>query len=93
MYVAAKLGFDWTLVVSNLGLKQAEIEQIQMDNPYKVINMISIALQRWRDRQDGQSDEVPLQQLFSALKNCNRMDLVDELQQKYNIPEDNPKED
>ncbi|XP_062587393.1 malignant fibrous histiocytoma-amplified sequence 1 homolog [Saccostrea cucullata] len=93
MYVAAKLGFDWTLVVSNLGLKQAEIEQIQMDNPYKVIHMISIALQRWRDRQDGQSDEVLLQQLFSALENCNRRDLVDELRQKYNIQEDNPKED
>lgn len=85
MYVAARLGAEWTLVVSHLGLKQAEIEQIQLDNPYKTINQTSIALQRWRDRQEGRADTTLLQQLFSALKSCDRKDLLDEVQEKYNI--------
>ena len=85
MYVAARLGAEWTLVVSHLGLNQAEIEQIQLDNPYKTINQTSIALQRWRDRQEGRADTTLLQQLFSALKSCDRSDLLEELQEKYNI--------
>ena len=85
MYVAARLGAEWTLVVSHLGLKQAEIEQIQQDNPYKTINQTSIALQLWRDRQDGLADTTLLQQLFSALKSCDRTDLLEEIQEKYNM--------
>jgi hypothetical protein len=86
MYVAARLGAEWSLVVGHLGLKQAEIEQIQLDNPYKVLHQISIALQKWRDRQEGQADNVLLQQLFTALETCDRTDLVEEIQQKYDIP-------
>ena len=70
MYVAAQLGSEWNLVISHLGLKQAEIDQIRMDNPYNTINQINIALQRWRDRQEGQADTILLQQLFSALESC-----------------------
>ena len=84
MNVAAQLGANWTLVVGHLGLKQAEIQQIQLDNPNNTINQINIALQRWRDRQEGQADTI-LQQLFSALISCERRDLVDEIQEKYNI--------
>ena len=85
MYIAARLGAEWTLVVSHLGLKQAEIEQIQLDNPYKTINQTRIALQRWRDRQEGRADTTLQQQLFSALKSCDRMDLLEEVQERYNI--------
>ena len=85
MYIAARLGAEWTLVVSHLGLKQVEIEQIQLDNPYKTINQTSIALQRWRDRQEGLKDTTLQQQLFSALKSCDRTDLLEEVQERYNI--------
>lgn len=86
MYVAARLGAEWSLVVSHLGLKQAEIEQIQLDNPYKTINQTSIALQRWRDRQEERADSNLLKQLFDALNKCDRRDLLEEIQEKYNIP-------
>lgn len=85
MYVAARLGAEWSLVVSHLGLKQAEIEQIQLDNPYKTINQTSIALQRWRDRQEERADSNLLKQLFDALNKCDRRDLLEEIQEKYNI--------
>lgn len=85
MYVAARLGAEWSLVVSHLGLKQAEIEQIQLDNPYKTINQTSIALQRWRDRQEERADSTLLKQLFDALDKCDRRDLLEEIQEKYNI--------
>nr|XP_022305978.1 uncharacterized protein LOC111112629 isoform X7 [Crassostrea virginica] len=84
MSVAAQLGAEWILVVGHLGLKQAEIEQIKLDNPYNTINQITIALQRWRDRQEGQADTI-LQQLLSALRSCDRTDLLDEIQERYNI--------
>ena len=84
MNVAAQLGAEWTQVVGHLGLKQAEIDQIKLDNPYNTINQITIALQRWRDRQEGQADTI-LQQLFSALRSCERRDLLDEILEKYNI--------
>ena len=84
MNVAKQLGAEWTLVVGHLGLKQAEIDQIKLDNPYNTIKQINIALQRWRDRQKGQADTI-LQQLFSALRSCDRTDLLDEIQEKYNI--------
>lgn len=85
MYVAARLGAEWSLVVSHLGLKQAEIEQIQLDNPYKTINQTSIALQRWRDRQEERADSNLLKQLFDTLDKCDRRDLLEEIQEKYNI--------
>lgn len=85
MYIAARLGAEWSLVVSHLGLKQAEIEQIQLDNPYKTINQTSIALQRWRDRQEERADSNLLKQLFDALDKCDRRDLLEEIQEKYNI--------
>lgn len=85
MYVAARLGAEWSLVVSHLGLKQAEIEQIQLDNPYKTINQTSIALQRWRDQQEERADSNLLKQLFDALDKCDRRDLLEEIQEKYNI--------
>ena len=84
MNVAKQLGNDWALVVGYLGLKQAEIEQIKMDNPYSTINQITIALQRWRDRQEGQADTI-LKQLFSALRSFDHTDLLEEIQEKYNI--------
>ena len=84
MSVAKQLGVNWTLVVGHLGLKQAEIQQIQLDNPYNTINQITIALQRWRDRQEGQADTI-LQQLFSALRSCDRTDLLEDIQENYYI--------
>ncbi|XP_078321956.1 uncharacterized protein LOC111119843 isoform X2 [Crassostrea virginica] len=88
MNVAKQLGAEWTLVVGHLGLKQAEIDQIKLDNPYNTINQITIALQRWRDRQEGQADTI-LQQLFSALRSCDRTDLLEEIQERNNITENN----
>nr|XP_022316071.1 uncharacterized protein LOC111119843 isoform X2 [Crassostrea virginica] len=86
MNVAKQLGAEWTQVVGHLGLKQAEIDQIKLDNPYNTINQITIALQRWRDRQEGQADTI-LQQLFSALRSCDRTDMLEDIQEKYNITE------
>lgn len=85
MYVAKNLGANWSLVVNRLGLKQAEIDQIQLDNPYNIENQIRIALQRWRDRQEDRVDITLLKQLFDALDQCSRTDLRDEIQEKYNI--------
>lgn len=85
MYVAKNLGANWSLVVNHLGLKDAEIQQIQLDNPYNIENQIRIALQRWRDRQEERVDIALIKQLFDALDTCSRTDLRDEIQEKYNI--------
>jgi hypothetical protein len=37
MYVASKLGFDWTQVALSLNITQAELEQMQMDYPCQVV--------------------------------------------------------
>ncbi|KAK3083358.1 hypothetical protein FSP39_020728 [Pinctada imbricata] len=87
-YVAARLGVEWTLVTLSLGLTQPEIEQIQLDNPYQVVKQITMALIRWRDRQRiSQSEDRLLRELFEALLEQGRRDLVEDIQMKYGIDE------
>lgn len=84
-YVASKLGAEWSLVALNLGLSQPEIEQIQLDNPYQTVKQTTTSLVRWRDRQNNGSEDDILNILLKTLKDCDRGDLVKELQEKYGI--------
>jgi len=85
MYVASKLGFDWTQVVLSLDITQAEIEQIQLDNPYKVVNQIKVALTRWRNRQHNRPQQDTIKQLIEALEVPERRDIIDDLREIYGI--------
>ncbi|XP_076089133.1 malignant fibrous histiocytoma-amplified sequence 1 homolog [Mytilus galloprovincialis] len=88
MYVASKLGFEWTQVALALGTTQPEIEQIQLDNPYQTTRQIIVVLIRWRDRQMNRSQEESIRQLVRALEIPERQDLIDDLRKKYNLPVD-----
>ncbi|XP_060576811.1 malignant fibrous histiocytoma-amplified sequence 1 homolog, partial [Ruditapes philippinarum] len=52
--IAAKLGFEWNQVALELGLTQANIEQIQISHKYEGAHkMILSALLKWRDNNGG----------------------------------------
>lgn len=85
MYVASKLGFEWTQVALALGITQPEIEQIQLDNPYQTTKQIIVALIRWRDSQHNRPQEDTIRQLLRALEVPERRDIIDDLKSKYGI--------
>lgn len=87
MYVAAKLGFEWSQVALALGITQPEIEKIQLDNPYQTTKQIITALIRWRDHQNrsNRSQDDCVKQLFDALEIVERRDIIDDLVKKYGI--------
>ena len=85
MYVASKLGFEWTQVALALGITQPEIEQIQLDNPHQTTKQIIMALIRWRDRQRNRPQQDTIKQLIGALEVPERQDIIDDLKEKYGI--------
>lgn len=85
MYVASKLGFEWTQVALALGITQPEIEQIQLDNPHQTTKQIIVVLIRWRDRQRNHPQQDTIKQLIGALEVPERQDIIDDLKEKYGI--------
>ena len=84
LYVASQLGSDWTQVVLLLGIKQSEIEQIKMDNQGRSIEQITVALFKWRNRQNNRPEDT-IKQLIEALEFPGRQDIIDNLREKYEI--------
>ena len=82
MYVASKLGFDWNQVALTLDITQAELEQIQLDNPCQVVKQITVALIRWRNRQRSRPQDT-IKQLIGALEVPGRWDIIDDLRKRY----------
>ena len=82
MYVASKLGFDWTQVALSLNITQAELEQMQMDYPCQVVKQITVALIRWRKRQHNRPQDT-IKQLIEALQVAERQDIINDLREKY----------
>lgn len=81
--IAAKLGFEWTRVALELGLTQANIEQIQISNKYEGAHkMIVTALLKWRDNSSASSEDK-ISELLQAIRNANREDLASELEAQY----------
>lgn len=87
-YIAANCGAEWSLMALALGLTQPEIEQIQLDNPYKTVKQITTALLRWRDRQHNVPESNILGTLLAAIRTAGRIDLADELEEKFHIQVD-----
>ena len=85
MYVASKLGNEWTQVAILLDIEQAEIERIQRDNPYNSNRQITVALIRWRNRQYNRPQQDAIKQLIEALEFPERRDIIDNLREKYGI--------
>ena len=83
--VAANLGVEWITVARDLGLTQPEVEQIQLDNPYKTVKQSSTALLRWRDRQHDQAESDSITMLMESLREAERNDLVDDLKEKFHL--------
>ncbi|XP_052813851.1 malignant fibrous histiocytoma-amplified sequence 1 homolog isoform X2 [Mya arenaria] len=83
--IAAKLGVEWITVALELGLIQAQIEHIQMDNEKSNTHRhIFLALIKWRDevtKASGQEDLI--EELLEAITNANRADLALELREQY----------
>lgn len=100
IFIATSLGFNWQLVMLQLGLKQERVEQIQMDHP-RSYNQILNALQDWREAPaninssdmtaggDGESNEHrKLRQLLSVLNSMDRQDLVDSICERFHVSVD-----
>ncbi|KAL5006034.1 hypothetical protein ScPMuIL_017192 [Solemya velum] len=85
--VASELGVEWGLVALNLGLKQVEIEQIQMDNPNQVLKQILKSLLTWRECGQGDTGNK-IEELLSALRETGRSDLAEDLKLTYSIGSD-----
>jgi hypothetical protein len=81
--VANRLGVEWQSVVIELNLRQAEIDQIKLDNPYNTVGQVRRALITWRDRSHAADKVAELMQALTMVS-CN--DLVDHLQNTYNLP-------
>lgn len=84
-YLASRLGAEWPQVAINLGLSNEEIEHIQLDNPNQTVKQITKALVKWRGKQINKSKDAILNILIETLKECDRADLVKELQDKYRM--------
>jgi hypothetical protein len=83
LYVASKLGFEWTSVALSLYITQTELEQIQLDNPCQVVKQITVALIRWRNRQCNRPQQDTIKQLIEALEVAERQDIINNLREKY----------
>ncbi|XP_060081553.1 bifunctional 3'-5' exonuclease/ATP-dependent helicase WRN-like [Ylistrum balloti] len=77
--VAKKLGHDWKMLATHLGLKQYELEQIERDYPYQAIQQNHKVLIIWREKQlTKQRSEVKiLKSLKQTLLSIKRQDIVD----------------
>ena len=91
-FVATRLGFEWTLVARELGVRQEKVEQIQMDHNQNTYHQILLCLQHWRDLPSnnggaGDPGPVKIQQLVDTLRNdrIEKVDLVEELVSRFNL--------
>lgn len=83
--VAKKLGKEWREVMINLGLGSSEIEQIETENESHVVTLITKGLMIWRDRNSrNKSDRQHLMELYKALQDAGRSDIVGDLKQEFN---------
>ena len=85
MYVASKLGKEWTQVAILLDIEQAEIERIQWDNQHDSNEQIRVALSTWRNRQHNRPQQDTIKQLIEALEFAERQDIIDNLRENYGI--------
>jgi len=85
MWVASKLGFDWTQVALALDIKQSEIKQIKLDNPGRTKDQITAALFKWRNRQYNRPQQDNIKQLIEALEVPERRDIIDDLRKRCGI--------
>lgn len=80
--VAAQLGIEWQHVAHGLGITQATIEQIQLDNMGFTHRQITTALIWWRDRSQT-TDLDKVEELLKAISGAGREDLANDLREKY----------
>ncbi|XP_033121382.1 uncharacterized protein LOC117120467 [Anneissia japonica] len=80
-FVATRLGKDWKTFGRILGLKQHELDQIEMELLLPTVDCILEMLVKWRERQNSKVNH--LQKISEALIEIGRMDINDELQQYY----------
>jgi hypothetical protein len=81
--ISNRLGVEWQSVAIELNLRQAEIDQIKLDNPYRTVEQVRRALITWRDRSRA-ADKVA--ELLEALTMVSRNDLVNDLHVEYDLP-------
>lgn len=83
--VAKKLGKEWEEVVINLGLELSEVEQIKMGNESHAVTLITKGLINWRDHDSrDKPDRKHLMELYEALQEAGRSDIVGNLKQEFN---------
>lgn len=77
--VAKKLGREWEEVLINLGLERHDIDKIKEDKHQHTITTITKCLIRWRDSQSNRND---LDELYQALEESGRSDIIKSLQEE-----------
>ncbi|XP_033762110.1 Werner syndrome ATP-dependent helicase-like [Pecten maximus] len=77
--VATKLGHDWKMLATQLGLKQYELEQIERDHPLQAVQQNKMALIIWRQKQQTKNRRQCkiLDSLKQKLQFIKRQDIVD----------------
>lgn len=55
MFIASRLGFDWIRIVTQLGLRNERVQQIQMTHQ-DIYQQIFTGLQDWRDQNSNNNN-------------------------------------
>ncbi|XP_050418496.1 malignant fibrous histiocytoma-amplified sequence 1 homolog [Patella vulgata] len=85
-FIASDLGFNWSLVMGQLGIAQSHIEVIQLDNPNQTYKQILNCLRKWKDSSNN-SDDDKIEELLRVLGSdeIGRMDIVEKIRDKFQL--------
>lgn len=82
-YIADNLGHEWEKMAINLNLRISELERIKREGSSDSLpNKVYKSLISWRRRTEL-DNRGKIEELFSALSDAGRQDVVDELKNKY----------
>lgn len=82
-YIADNLGHEWEKMAINLNLRIVELERIKREgSSVSLPNQVYKSLISWRRRTEL-DNRGKIEELFSALTDAGRQDVVDELKKKY----------
>ncbi|KAL8584951.1 hypothetical protein ACOMHN_043587 [Nucella lapillus] len=91
MFIASRLGGDWTLLMFELRVRSETVQQMQMNHPHNAFLQILDTLRHWmkmsppHPKAKGDVGEWKVQQLLQALRmdGIDNVDLAEEIQNKF----------
>ena len=77
--IASRIGVEWEKLATLLGFSADNVARIKLDNTFSVERAIFNMLIQWSHRVGTRSSYSKAAILKSALKECDREDVADEL--------------